>query len=181
MKKIVFVILLLCTFAACNKYGKYRKTISILDHLLGDSITFHHKNIYYINSQDTVIEDKNEYEYLIVVCTHPSDCEVCEWKLDEWFLKRKEILMYNENVDFKFVIQSRNYDEAGHYIIHAMPDIPVIYDSTGVFIKQNNLPEEQRYHTFLLDKNKKILLVGSPIGNDKLWDMYKEIIKNKEI
>jgi hypothetical protein len=95
-------------------------------------------------------------------------------------LKRKELLYYNDNIDFKFIIQSQNYDNISHYMAHAMPGIPLIYDSTGMFIKKNNLPEEQRFHSFLLNENKEIILVGSPIGNDKLWDMYKEIIKNKK-
>jgi hypothetical protein len=177
MKKIICCALILSVFS-CNEHIKYRKTVSTLENLLGKSICFTNRNVYHINLKDTVFEDKNTFRNTIVAYFHPLDCEVCVWKLDEWYLKRKEILLYNKNVDFKFIIQSRNYSDVSHYVMHAMPDIPLIYDSTGIFITHNELPEEQKYHTFLLDKDKKIILVGSPIGNDKLWNMYKEIIKN---
>ena len=31
-------------------------------------------------------------------------------------------------------------------------------------------------NTFLVDKNKKIVLVGNPVHNDKLWNLYKKAI-----
>jgi hypothetical protein len=32
------------------------------------------------------------------------------------------------------------------------------------------------YRTFLLDKDNKVLLVGSPIKNPKMWALYEKII-----
>jgi hypothetical protein len=179
MRNFIFFIFLSLSviLGGCTEHRKYKKTVFVLEDLMGKSINFFNNNVYHVNTKDTVLYEQETYQYTIVVYAHPSDCESCVWKFDEWYLKRKELMYYNENVDFKFIIQSQNYDNIGHYIVHALPDIPVIYDSSGVFIEKNNLPKEHKYHTFLLDNNKKIVLVGSPIANDKLWNMYKEIIK----
>lgn len=32
----------------------------------------------------------------------------------------------------------------------------------------------ESYRTFLLDKNNKIQLVGSPVNNSKMWQLYKK-------
>jgi hypothetical protein len=34
-------------------------------------------------------------------------------------------------------------------------------------------------HTFLLDENNKVVLVGSPIRNEMLWELYKELIQSQ--
>ena len=34
-----------------------------------------------------------------------------------------------------------------------------------------------RFNTFLLDKENRVVLVGSPANNDKLWELYKQQIR----
>mgnify|MGYP000925728807 FL=1 len=43
----------------------------------------------------------------------------------------------------------------------------------------NKFPKNPQYQTFLLDKDNKILLIGSPIGNHHIWNLYKQIIKKE--
>ena len=55
---------------------------------------------------------------------------------------------------------------------------PVFYDPEGSFERLNpNLPISALYHTFLLDKNNKVVLVGSPLHNPPLWELYKSTIQ----
>ncbi len=51
-----------------------------------------------------------------------------------------------------------------------------ILDSTGQFMADNRIPTDRRFHTFLLDKENRVVLVGSPIGNPKMWELYKSTI-----
>jgi hypothetical protein len=54
---------------------------------------------------------------------------------------------------------------------------PVIVDE-GVFPKLNpHIPADKRLHAFLLDKNNKVVMVGNPLGNEKLWELYKDQIR----
>jgi hypothetical protein len=164
---------------SCAQDKNYKKTVRILEKLYGKTIMFFNNDSYYINTKDTVILQTNDFEYTLVMYADPSECESCTWKLDEWRLKRKEILYYNKNIDFKFILQSNDYEALEHYLFHAMPNIPVIYDPDGTFIKENNLPSEYKYHTFLLNDKNEIILVGSPIGNDDLWSLYKKTVSKK--
>ena len=56
---------------------------------------------------------------------------------------------------------------------------PIFSDTSNVFISKNKLPEENMaFHTFLVDKNDSIRVIGSPVLNEKIKDLYiKEINK----
>ena len=36
---------------------------------------------------------------------------------------------------------------------------------------------DTRLHSFLLDKDNRVVLTGNPIGNEPLWELYKEQIR----
>ena len=57
-------------------------------------------------------------------------------------------------------------------------DYPVFIDRHATFIKQNpNIPKHPQLHSFLLDKNNKVVIVGSPLYNPGLWGLYKRTIQ----
>ena len=60
----------------------------------------------------------------------------------------------------------------------------VYIDDRQDFITNNpTIPEDAMFHTFLLDRKNKIVLVGNPVHNEKLWELYKntidQLIKNE--
>ena len=56
-------------------------------------------------------------------------------------------------------------------------DLPVFYDPDGAFERANpQLPANPLFHTFLLDRDNRVVLVGSPIGNPKMWELCKSTI-----
>ena len=57
-------------------------------------------------------------------------------------------------------------------------DYPVFIDQYATFVHQNpNLPKNQQLHSFLLDKNNRVVLVGNPLYNPALWALYKRTIQ----
>ena len=49
------------------------------------------------------------------------------------------------------------------------PLLPVHVDTAGVFIRENpHIPREAVYHTFLLDKDNRVVLVGNPSRSEKI-------------
>jgi hypothetical protein len=54
---------------------------------------------------------------------------------------------------------------------------PVFIDEHGAFPAANpHIPADSRFHTFLLDKNGKVVVVGDPVNNPDLWELYKKTI-----
>ena len=86
-----------------------------------------------------------------------------------------------------FTLQNKNLYKLGVIIILNTPDIvatettlkqirfrqTIFYDLDGSFERSNpNLPKDERFHTFLLDKNNKVILVGNPSLNIRLKKLY---------
>ena len=56
---------------------------------------------------------------------------------------------------------------------------PVYIDPNNDFEKSNPfIPKESRYHTMIVDKNNKVVMVGNPLSGDKMYEVFKKIIKN---
>lgn len=56
----------------------------------------------------------------------------------------------------------------------------IFVDSANVFTEVNpNIPSESMYHTFLLDENNNVILVGCPLGNEKIGDMLQATVEKK--
>ena len=53
----------------------------------------------------------------------------------------------------------------------------VYIDSLQNFISNNPIiPEDALFHTFLLDRENRIVLVGNLVHNEKLWELYEHTI-----
>ncbi|EXY78088.1 hypothetical protein M084_4198 [Bacteroides fragilis str. 3988 T1] len=59
--------------------------------------------------------------------------------------------------------------------------LPIYIDEYNKIGIQNNFIKEFNYECFLLDQENKILLIGDPTQNMKLWNLYKETIKSNHI
>jgi len=65
-----------------------------------------------------------------------------------------------------------------NYVWEKKIDMPVLLDIHNEFIQFNPwLPENEKFHSFLLNKKNEIVLVGSPIYNHKMWQLYKSLLK----
>lgn len=54
---------------------------------------------------------------------------------------------------------------------------PIYLDSNSGFIAQNNfLPKDNAFHSFLLDSNNKIKLIGDPSTDYNLMKLYQSVI-----
>lgn len=153
--KIIFVVLTNILLFACVNNNR-TDAPELLDKILDKQILIKNHS-YCINGKDTLISDMMDTSHFkIVIFAESSDCERCSWRLEEWFLKKKELSLLDKNPSFIFIVQSKNRNLTEHYIREALPDIPVIYDSTSNFISANGLPQESAYHTLLLDKNNRV-------------------------
>jgi hypothetical protein len=57
-------------------------------------------------------------------------------------------------------------------------DYPIFIDPNATFVKQNpKLPKNRQLHSFLLDRNNRVVMVGNPLHNPVLWELYKKTIQ----
>lgn len=78
-----------------------------------------------------------------------------------------------------FAPEAQKYHELVHSLkLQAYP-FPIYIDKNGSFERLNtNLPADTRYHTFLVDKNDYITLVGNPIWNEAIRILFFSTLDN---
>jgi len=133
------------------------------------------------NGKDTVLTDFTKAPAKLVVWTDSLGCTSCRAsKMSEW----NSIIVYADsiaqwfNIIFLFTPKKEDIDRVNIALKADKFDYPVFVDQNANFVKQNpKLPKNRQLHSFLLDKNNKVVMVGSPLYNPALWALYKTTIQ----
>ena len=104
-------------------------------------------------------------------------CSPCKMELAAWSLRQQELNKEKLDIPLVFIIYNKDYSKLEESLKNNYFDHPVFYDRNNITDSLNNFPKKERYKTFLLDSENKVILVGSPANNDKLWELYLRQIK----
>lgn len=185
MRKIVYILSFTigcCIITACNSHKEdIQKT---LEKMQSSTISIPYERMECWTS-DSILEDRpwNKAKLKLVHYVDSATCSTC-------YLQK--IAIYG--LLFSMEAQSNN-DFYNVFIIN--PNIiakkklisdfsgklipqTIFVDSSNVFMESNpNLPSESMYHTFMLDENNKVILVGNPMLNKQIEDMMLSIVDEK--
>lgn len=130
------------------------------------------------NIQDTPIEyDFNNADFKIITYIDTTGCTNCKMRLRDWdsFLNycKRDIDM---NLNFVMIIGSPDYNNIKSIIHQNDFQHPVVIDAKREYINLNKLSIEDKYNTFLLDHNNRVLAIGNPTLNPRIRDLYLKII-----
>jgi hypothetical protein len=135
---------------------------------------------YRILGRDTVCSELWNKSYKILIYLDSVGCTSCQFKQYQWRQLINESMTENLDVSFVFIVHSSDFEMLENDLIGRNFNYPIIYDRYNKFDELNDFPPTP-YATFLLDKNNKVLLVGTPVDNAKMWALYKKaIIENHE-
>lgn len=136
------------------------------------------------DGKDTVLsEDKYDKELKLVVYSDTTACSSCGLKtmyLWDEFIEATEA--YGEDISLYFVFAPLKKDLDNFYFAMRTTElsVPVYVDTMGVFMSENrNIPERADFHTFLLDKDNNVVLVGNPSKNERIWEMFWQIVEER--
>jgi len=115
-------------------------------------------------------------KYKIIVYVDSNGCVPCRLVLFEWRELIKETKRLKIDVAFLFYISLNNYQIFEQEVLKNKFEYPVIYDRDDRINQLNHFPKNQQFHFFLLNSKNKVLLVGNPIGNLKLKQLYLQQI-----
>lgn len=121
--------------------------------------------------------------FQLVSFTDSSRCSTCVLNaLSEWNALLN--LERERKVQFVFILQpqKQEIEEVIHTYYHSGLEHPVWIDTCGTFLKNNpQIPNGRMFHTFLLDKDRKILLVGNPLANNRIREIFDSLTTDEGI
>ena len=112
-------------------------------------------------------------DYKVVVYVDSIGCVSCKLQLRKW----KEFIAQVDsatdgNVPFLFFFQSKDNDELRYILRRDNFTLPVCIDTDNHFYKLNHFPGEMTFQSFLVDRDNHVKVIGNPIHNLSVRDLY---------
>lgn len=172
--RILLMIVTLSMLCCCN--SKRAEQMSVVSSLMGREIVMpENLTIHILN--DTIDFSLGDADYTIVAYIDSAGCTPCRMKLKDWDKLINQLKTIPEvDLAFVMVINSSDTTKLNHIIKRNEFLHPICYDPGRYFAIRNQLPETDAHHTFLLDANNEIVLVGNPAINPKIRELYKRVI-----
>lgn len=172
-------VLLSILFMGCNS-TKMKENIQQLQ---ATAISFPRQGMITMRGRDTLIPKFMQSELKLIVYTDSVECSSCVVsKMYLWNSFIEYAKSYGGRLKYYYILSPRKQDVNKVRIALAgtILEYPVIIDSLGEFEKLNpHLPKDRLLHTFLLDENNNVILVGNPLLNKKIKEMFYKIVEEK--
>lgn len=181
MKPLDLIILLLTIFlSACQ--DKQKEIITLLvKEWQGKQILFPENMVFTRFASDTTNFVIPTSDYKVLVFVDSIGCTSCKLQLSRW----KEFIRYTDsisqkNIPFLFFFQSDDQWEIHSLLIRENFDKPICLDRSDSLNQLNHFPKDIRFQVFLLDKNNKVVVIGNPVHNPNVKELYLEEISRKQ-
>ncbi|EDV01513.1 hypothetical protein BACCOP_01456 [Phocaeicola coprocola DSM 17136] len=126
---------------------------------------------------DTVPYRIPKSDYKVVVFVDSVGCISCKLQLPNWKKFMHEVDSLSDgNVPFVFFFQTKDVSELRYILKRDNFSHPVCMDTEDSFYRLNRFPGEMIFQTFLVDSANRVKVIGNPIHNLSVKDLYlKEI------
>ena len=117
---------------------------------------------------------------VFIVYVSPDECSSCRIShLDKY----EDLFLMAKSMDFDVMIILSPTDDQIEYIqdqlIQSRFSHPVYLDSYSEFSGQNKIPEDKRFHSFLINSDLYPVFVGDPTLNDKMQSILSDILTER--
>jgi hypothetical protein len=117
-------------------------------------------------------------DYKVLIYVDSTGCTECRLKLSRWkMLMARMDSISAGSVPFLFVFHPKSVDDIYYIFQVDYFDYPVYIDEKDELNRLNRFPPEEAFHTFLLDKDNKVIAIGNPVLNPDIEELYLNQIK----
>lgn len=128
-------------------------------------------------------EEGGQADFRQVVYLDEFDCTKCAIKSISrtWSAFISNDSISTDRLRYVFVLSTSGYvlQELEQTIENTGFEHALYIDTAGVFARMNpHIPEKGMFHTFMIDRNDSVVLVGDPARNMKVRELMYRIINN---
>jgi len=181
-KLMAILVFSLFFFSACKTSNKQKIAEQIVAEWIGKEIHFPDAATCSVMGKDTFslyCERLYDANYKILLYVDSAGCSGCRLKLFEWKqLIEESDSLFQGRLGFLFFFQPKSNDtEEIEFLLHRYRfDYPVFLDTYGLINSLNGFPQEVDFQCFLLDRQNRVILVGNPVLNPQIWELYQSAI-----
>jgi len=177
---LLFSFAVLCVFS-CKDHRRQKEVTKILTEWIGKEILFPKDTQCFVSGINAPPELCNEWfqkEHKILLYVDSAGCTSCRLNLFEWKQLMDEAdSLFQGRVGFLLYFQPQSEREIAFLFVRDQFTYPVFMDLNGSINRLNRFRPEMQYQCFLLDKDNKVVMMGNPALNPRIWELYKEQIE----
>lgn len=179
MRRYLLVGVAILCFTCCT--NKKKEIARLVEDWEGKEILFPERTVFTIQGTDTVEYATQTASYKVLTYIDTAGCTSCRLRLAGWNAFMKDVDSLSKgSVKFFFFFFSNRVQEISHLLQREKFTHPVCIDPEDNLNRLNDLPSHEMCRTFLLDKDNKVLLIGNPIHNPTVKELYLEQITGKK-
>lgn len=174
----IYLLLFSIMFIACRN-GKVKDeeyVNRIVNQWVGKEVVFPKHVVAAVWDRDTVCDELLKKTAKILVYVDSIGCTACKLNLYDWKQKIDSFSNYTD-LGFLFFVSVRRNKAFTNRVKSEAFGYPIFYDPQNELEKMNRFPKDNHFQTFLLDSTNKVVLVGTPLGNPAMWNLYVREIK----
>ena len=175
MKRYLYFFFLLgICFTQANCNSKSHSATDIFADMVNKTIIFPDSMKFSIYACQDVEYNIKPGNLKVLLYADSSGCVNCKLKLYNWkpFISEVTNIVSNNGIVFCFIFQPKTMAQIERMLKDNGFSYPVCIDRTDEFNRLNHLPTDERFHCFLLDENNRVILIGNPVQNPKIKDLY---------
>lgn len=180
---LALFLILICCFS-CKQIKQEELVLSVLNEWIGKELLVPDSTCFFKYDENyNFCSDFDKADYRILNYIDSLDCLNCNLRLKEWNILIKELSEKGKTVIPVFVFSPKNTNrmkEIFPLVKRNALTFPIVIDSLDLFNKLNNFPLDNRFHTFLLNKDNQVLYIGNPVHNPKIEELYLKVIMGEK-
>jgi len=179
---LTILTLVLLLFSCHNKQKeKENKIAHLVSEWQGKQIQFPENLTFTRYLTDTTDFQIPQSEYKVLIYVDSIGCTSCKLQLHKW----KELIEYTDSVTqgkvpFLFFMHPKDAKEIRYLLRRDAFDRPICIDIDDRLNKLNKFPADITFQTFLLDKDNKVTVLGNPVHNTAVKELYLKQITGKD-
>ncbi len=167
---------ILCFLSLCCCRSPQKEIEAIVQEWYNKKVLFPKELVAKVNTKDTVFNNLYDNKYKILHYVDTSDCYSCNLKLYEWRKLLEEADSLKLDLSLIYIVSTQQDAEIAHAQLVNSFTHPIYYDVTGQMKQLNKFPSKPDFQTFLLSPDNKVILIGDPVKNPSIWELYKKKI-----
>ena len=178
--KHIFWIMCLWLLASCSE-SREEAMLRLVNEWKDKSVIIPVRSVFTVQGKDVVDFNYRDAEYKILVYTDSVGCTSCKLQLPKWKRMIAEVdSLTGGSVPFLFYFHPKDPKELRFYLRRDNFTYPVCFEEDDYINRLNRFPSDMTFQTMLLNKENKVVAIGSPVLNPKIKDLYLEIITGKK-
>jgi hypothetical protein len=178
-KQLFHIFMIFILFFSCDKINKKSSVKKIVAEWTGKEVKFPAGMECFKMDSLVPCPDINGDNYKILLYIDSAGCTGCRLQLGKWKnLIESADTLFSKKPEFILVFQTKHNGEKEIKQLMRQNGFgyPVFLDVGNSTFTINNFPKEQEYRCFLLDGENKVVMVGNPVLNRGIWELYKKQI-----